>query len=132
MLFATAFVDWFPWALSVIALAALIALAVRFVLLYRSMKREKLDRIAASREENATLRIEGDCFVMTALLAYHVGAGKQLAAGKYTLKTQDGGEISLQINGVVADFADGETICLKEGDVIRAEKDVGLKVSEDI
>ncbi len=131
MLIAAAFVEWFPWVLLAIALAALVALAVRFVFMYRNMKCEKLEKIAASREENPTLRIDGEYFVMKALSLYNVGTGKQLAAGKYLLKTQDGGDISLQINGVIVDYADGEAIFLKEGDTVRAEKDVGLKPEEE-
>lgn len=130
MLFATAFVDWFPWVLLAIALTALAALVVRFVKLYADMRREKRERIAASHKTDATLSVENDYFVLKALCPYGVGAYKQLAVGNYLLKTLDGEKISLQINGVVVDFKDGETLRLEEGDIVRVERDAGLKPEE--
>lgn len=130
MLFATAFTEWFPIVLLVLTSTALVVLVVRFVKLYVDMRREKKERIAASRKPDATLSVDGDYLVMTALCLYGVGGGKQLAAGNYLIKTQEGETVSLQINGVVVDYRDGESICLKEGDALRAEKDVGLKPEE--
>lgn len=126
MLFAQPFTSWFPWVLLAIAISALLALAVRFTLMYRDMKREKAQRKKIS-ETAALLHIDGEYFVLSALCLYEVGKQKQLGEGAYLLKTSDGNAISLQLNGVVVDYNDGETLQLSDGDKLRAEKDVKIK-----
>ena len=124
---AIAFARWFPWVLLAIAVTALSGLIVRFALMYRNMKRERLERLQASREEAPVLGVDGDRFVMYALRPYGVGETKQLRSGVYLLGSEDGGTISLQINGIVVDYSDGETITLGEGDTVRSEKDIYIK-----
>ncbi len=125
MLFATSFSDWFPWVIVAIAAAATIGLAVRFVVMYRDMKREKFVRLQASSQP-APIAIDGEFFVLTALHPYAVGEGKPLAAGSYVIHSAEGA-IALQYNGVVADYNDNEVLTLHDGDVIRAERDLHIK-----
>lgn len=128
MLLAAVFYDWFPWAVMVIALAALVALAVRFGLMYRNMKREKLELDSTASKSEALLDIDGEYFVLRAMCPYGVGEGKPLRAAKYEIGTDS--EVALQINGLVADYGDGEYIELREGDSVRAERDVRVRIVE--
>lgn len=120
--------NWLPWLLIAIAAAALIGLVVRFALMYRDMKREKLQRKNAA-DEQATLSIDGEFFVMSALKLYEVGEGKQLKSGDYVVRTDE--VASVMINGIVADYSDGETLTLRDGDAIRAEKDLRVKPQKE-
>ena len=127
MLAAVTFAQWFPWVLLLISVAMLLALALRFAALYRSMKKAKLQREQASREPDATLGVDGEWFVLHALCPYRVGEGGQLAAGPYLLRMLQGESISLQINGAVVDYLNGEVLSLRSGDTLRAERDVCIK-----
>ena len=121
-------INWLPWLLIAIAAAALIGLVVRFALMYRDMKREKLQRKKVA-DEQATLSIDGEFFVMSALKLYEVGEGKQLQSGDYVVRTDE--VASVMINGIVADYSDGETLTLRDGDAIRAEKDLRVKPQKE-
>lgn len=126
MLLVAELSQWLPWAVLAIALASLGALIARFVVMYRQMKREQSERKAAYAQD-AVLISDGEWLVLKAFCKYGAGNGKQLEAGDYLLKTADGAAISLQINGVVVDYDDGEMLTLQEGDEIRCEKDMRVK-----
>ena len=127
MLLGVGLDQWLPWAVLAIALAALGGLIARFAVLYRDLRREKRERLAASSKLDAEAVSDGEYLVLAAFSPYQVG--KQFDAGEYLLKTGDGG-ISLQINGVVADYSDGETIVLQTGDVLRCERELRIKPSD--
>ena len=116
---------WLPWLILAIAVVALVGLAVRFVALYRQMKREKLQRQSASADQDAVLGADGEFFVLYALRPYAVGEGKQLCAGEYIAGNSE--PVCVLFNGVAADVSEGDSFRLQDGDVIRAERDLRVK-----
>ncbi len=121
--------DWLPYVVLAIAVATLAGLIARFVIMYRDMRREKAAR--KQEEPCVVLGVDGDYFVLSAMLQYGVGQGRQLAASSYLLKTADGNAVAVQINGAVRDCADGQVLVLSDGDILRCEQDVRIKPQKE-
>lgn len=118
------------WVVIIGSALGLISLLVHTMLVSRRNKKIQGEQTAAANDENADNapveqdeRLDAataDNIVMSRNVIYSVGLDGQMRSGKYTLTNADNSadKFNVRVNGLVREYANGDTVALANGDTI--------------